>query len=212
MNIDSVARYFVSAWGHRLLEPHGAVQADVVRSDGWAELIEDAFIYEIDWQPFPDVLLPQPEPVTITQGLSYQAAIKLFPLSRIMTIIGYSFGAFNGSYDDWETFNFLRDLLRYHPQELLVIDPEPGEVMENVQSAGNLNHPLSLPVNWNCLAEAMMELLPRGEKMSRHDLYSHILYRHDELRDSPEDRGSHDARGTDTRTLSFIPRELDLIN
>jgi hypothetical protein len=182
MNVDGLARRFCI--GHIVLEPHGRIPISLVRREDWQLIMDGIVDYNIDFPKFHGVLLPQPEPRNITSRVAYDRAIKLFPLAHYLVIIGYSFGKFKNSIDDYETFEFFRDLLKYHPKPVIIIDPQPEKIVGLVQESINRKDVYSIPAYWNALTRAVFETACRFKcrnvanllYLKREILYSYEQY------------------------------------
>jgi len=185
MNVDGIAATYCI--GHYLLEPHGRVPTKLVRSPLWEELIDALLEFGFKAPEIPGLLLPQPEPIHITSHSAYLHAVSLFEAAKFVVFIGYSFGLFRDSFDDFDTFEFFRDLLRRCPKEVLVLSPNPEFVGNAIEHASGQIKVHFLPLYWNHLYRAIKEIrytywTNSFTKLS--NLTEEILYRHDELKDS----------------------------
>lgn len=186
MNVDGLAKRYCS--GHNVLEPHGRIPFDIVKSPLWKEFIDDLIVFGGDVFKIPGVLLLQPEQREITAHRAYKKAISIFPVARYIVLIGYSFGMFHNTIDDSETFEFFRELLRRCPKQVLVVGlhPEVDDIVGNIQEAAKLKTIYSIPVYWNHLSQAIIEKAASHgciNALELSSLVSKILYRHDELCD-----------------------------
>lgn len=186
MNVDGLAKRYCPS--HIVLEPHGQVPSEIVQSPFWDQLIDDLLEFGFPTPKIPDLLLPQPEPKDITNRPDYNAAIKLFPKARCLTVIGYTFGQFRSSIDDFETFEFFMELLRRYPKSVLVIDPHPGPVVAVIQNAVRQRTVYSIPVYWDHLSLAIVKVASNHQcwdPLRLTSLKSEILYRYKLLNDLP---------------------------
>jgi len=183
MNVDGIAsRYCI---GHYLLEPHGRIPAKLVLAPWWDELIDALLEFGFKAPQIPGLLLPQPEPVYITSNLAYDKAIQLFQAAEFIVFIGYSFGFFREFFDDLETFEFFRDLLRHNPKKVIFLSPNPEFIANAIEEATKIKANL-LPLYWNHLCKAIKEVVAQYRCNSLIDLknlMSIILYKHDEIKD-----------------------------
>jgi hypothetical protein len=187
MNVDGLASRFCP--GHYVLEPHGRIPPKLVRSSWWEAVIDSLLEFGFPAPQLPGVLLPQPEPRTITSRTAYSAGRTLFNTGRYLVVIGYSFGKSprKDTFDDFETFEFFRELLRNGDKTVLVLSPDPGFVGFLCREAMRKDSVHELPVYWNHLSSAILCALGRcGCKCfaSLSDMTSEILYQYDRLSDS----------------------------
>lgn len=114
MNVDGMAEMYCV--GHYLLEPHGRVPVELVRSPFWDFYIDALLDYGFNVKEIPGLILPTPEPYHVTSTPAYSKAALLIKQARFVLFIGYSFGYFDKtqSFDDFETFEFFRELLRHY--------------------------------------------------------------------------------------------------
>ncbi len=184
MNVDGLAKQY--GLGHYVLEPHGRVPAALVRSPRWDELIDILLEFGFPAPQIPGVLLPQPEPVAVTSRAAYSAARRLFSLGRYFVIIGYSFGKSPqlDTFDDVETFEFFRELLRHCDKTVLVLSPEPAFVGFLCREAMQRSSVHELPLYWDYLSATISSVLRdsgQGDFLSLSGMASEILYRYDQL-------------------------------
>lgn len=189
MNVDGLAEIYCI--GHYLLEPHGRVPTDLVRSPFWDNYIDALLDYGFDIHEIPGLILPRPEPYHVTSQPAYFKATSLIKPARFVIFIGYSFRYFeqSESFDDFETFEFVRDLLRYyrnHKKDILVISPNPEMTGRGIEEAVCSLSVCTMPFYWNHLCKAIKETVFKY-KLRQLDklkpLIGKILYRHDQLKD-----------------------------
>jgi hypothetical protein len=184
MNVDGLARQY--CLGHYVLEPHGRIPPELVHSPRWDELIDILLEFGFRAPQIPDVLLPQPEPVTVTSRAAYSAARKLFSFGRYVVIIGYSFGRSSQleTIDDVETFEFFRELLRRSGKTLLVLGPDPAFVAHLCREVMRRNNVHEIPVYWNHLSAAISCVLRNSGQRDfscLSGMTSEVLYQYDRL-------------------------------
>ena len=184
MNVDGLARQYCR--GHYVLEPHGRIPPALVRSPRWDELIDILLEFGFTAPQIPGVLLPQPEPVTVTSRAAYSAARRLFSHGRYLVIIGYSFGKSPqfDTFDDVEAFEFFRELLRSSGKTVLILSPDPGFVGFLCREAMQCSSVHELPLYWDCLSAAISSVLrDSGQRdfSSLSGMTSEVLYRYDRL-------------------------------
>lgn len=197
MNLDGLAIHYLGS-RHHVLEPHGRIPSELVRSEAWSRWIECTLHYGGPDLKDESYVLPQSEPRTITGTKAYERAIPLFALGEDLVVLGYSFGKFQGRIDDSETFEYIVDLARWRRKRLLVIDRQPSEVLCRIQDAARLDHVESLEADWDCVAAALLEesrgVLPRPSA-THAEFYSKVLYRHDVLRGRAHSRKKRRSPG-----------------
>lgn len=184
MNTDGIARLFSS--GHILLEPHGRIPVDIINSKAWDGLTKAILEFGFDCPKIDGFLLPQPEPKYITLRKEYIRALRLFPLSKYLIIVGYSFGISENSIDDYETFEFFRALLRRNPKNVLIINPAPECVAGAIQEETNLKTIYPFSVYWDILCKALIIILYEYQCRDISELSfltTKVLYKYDELCD-----------------------------
>ncbi len=184
MNTDGIASLYSS--GHFLLEPHGRIPAEIVHSKPWDDLTDAALEFGFECPNINGGLLPQPEPKHITSGKEYIKALRLFPLSNYLIIVGYTFGISDNSFDDFETFEFFRALLRRYPKNVLIIDPAPEHVAGAIQEETSLKTIYPFSVYWDNLCKALTIILYEYQCRDISELScltTKVLYKYDELCD-----------------------------
>jgi hypothetical protein len=184
MNVDGLAT--VHCPGHYVLEPHGRIPPALVHSPRWEELIDILLEFGFTAPQIPGVLMPQPEPVTITSRAAYSAARRLFSLGRYVVIIGYSFGKSPrlDAFDDVETFEFFRELLKNCNKTVLVLSPDPAFVGFLCREAMQRSSVHELPLYWDHLSAAVLSVLwDSGQRdfPCLSGMTSEVLYRYDQL-------------------------------
>lgn len=186
MNVDGFARQY--CLGHYVLEPHGRIPPALVHNSRWDELIDALLEIGFNAPQIPGVLLPQPEPITITSRAAYLAARTLFRSARFLVIIGYSFGKSPHCdiFDDVETFEFFRELLRSAGKTVLVLSPEPDFVGSLCREAMKATSVHELSVYWNHLSTAISLVLRDSHRdfACLSGMTSEVLYQYDRLCDS----------------------------
>ena len=154
LNLDGMLRYYCEP-PHVVLNPHGEIDRAALQSPYFDEWLRDAADFGLPavqsrWQ-----VLPGPESSVVTRGLAYNAAARQLAVpGAFLTIIGYSFGRQrNGAIDDGETFEFLRDLLRRYPRQVVVVDPNPTPVVDLLENSLH-QRVMVCELYWNALAAA----------------------------------------------------------
>lgn len=190
MNVDGLAEIYCI--GHNLLEPHGRIPIELVRSPFWDWYIDALLDYGFSIREIPGLILPMPEPHHVTSVPAYSKAVSLLEKARFVVFIGYSFGYYNPTqtFDDFETFEFFRELLRHyrsHRKNILVISPNPEMVGGTIEQSLSSSNVCALPFYWNYLCRAMKESINKFRLRKFKDLKplaDKILYRHDQLVDT----------------------------
>ena len=164
---------------------------ELVHSPIWDKYIDALLDFGFDIHDIPGLILPRPEPFHVTSQPAYFKATSLIKPARFVLFIGYSFGYFEKaeSYDDFETFEFLRDLLRhyrYPRKDILIISPNPEMIGSAIEEAACLLNVCSMTFYWNHLCRAIKETVSKYKlrQFSKlKPLIGKILYRHDQLKD-----------------------------
>lgn len=199
MNVDGLAEVYCI--GHYLLEPHGRVPVELVQSPFWDIYIDALLDFGFDIKEIPGLILPRHEPYYVTSQPAYSKATSLIKQARFVLFIGYSFGYFDRAqaFDDFETFEFFRDLLRHyknHKKDILIISPNPEMIGRAIEESICSQNVCIMPFYWNHLCKAIKETvfeykLRQLDKLK--PLIGKILYRHDQLKDKEpyRDRDTH---------------------
>jgi hypothetical protein len=189
MNVDGLAENY--SMGHYLLEPHERLPIDLVRSSFWDFYIDTLLDFGFDIFTIPG-LLPRPEPYHVTSRPAYSKAASLIKPARFVVFIGYSFGYFNksDSFDDFETFEFFRDILKHYrnpSKNILIVSPNPEVIRGAIEDAVCSVNVCTMPCYWNHLCRAIKETAYKYKfKHFRKlkPLVGQILYRHDQLQNN----------------------------
>jgi len=186
MNTDGIAKRVCK--NHFVIEPHGFVPYEFIRTPEYERHLEVLLLYtDMRTYRIPDLLLPQPEPKDITGRKEYLIAERWFPHISCFVVIGYSFGKFKGSYDDIETFEFFRYLLRRIPKPIIVIDPYPESTLGLIQDATHIRDSYEIPAFWDCMSRAILDVIQTYQLRyfaELKPLKKEIIYRYDELSES----------------------------
>lgn len=182
LNVDGLAnRYCI---GHIVVDPHGTVPSFIARPSFWDLIIAWAMEYEIQPPLIGDILLPSREPKDITNRIAYKKALKYFPLSKSLILIGYSFGTFSSSRDDAETFEFFCEMLRMYPKPVIVVGLNPEGIAAAIQEAIRQRSVYSIPAYWNHLSRALLEVAYNYRcynPINLCSLQAEICYRYNQL-------------------------------
>ena len=141
-----------------VLNAHGTINSDIMHSEEWNELIEICLTYHLEAPVMPDVLLPQKEPLGITNNQSYKIARKIYPFTSYVIIIGYSFGKNKDELDDWESYLYFIRLFKNCEKPIVVISPYGADQLVYMLSEDLLRENIyGISACWNHLASAMLE-------------------------------------------------------
>ena len=190
INVDGLAEIYCI--GHFLLEPHGRIPIELIRSPFWDWYIDALLDYGFSIREIPGLILPMPEPYHVTSTPAYSKAALLLKKARFVLFIGYSFGYFDPtqSFDDFETFEFFRELLRHyrnHRKDILIISPDPEMIGRAIEESICSSNVCTMPFYWNYLCKAIKENIYEFKLKRFNDLkplVGKILYRHDQLVDT----------------------------
>ena len=157
MNVDGLAERH--CYGHIVLTPHGTVPAHIIVGEPWNMTIDSICEYGFDVPALPgEAFLPKPETTDITRRSAYQEAPAYFQFAPYLILVGYSFGRYNDSIDDSQTFSLLTDLLKTYPKPVLVIDPNPGRTAAMIQDSIRQREVYTLSMRWDYLTRAILEV------------------------------------------------------
>lgn len=131
-NLDGLASAYCGNM-HHVLEPHGSIDRHWLEASDYEELLEATSEYDLVLPHITRKLLPGPEPSGITEHAVYARARGLFRQSRALLLVGYSFGQWQGTFDDAESFEYFVDLLQTYPRPVIVLSPYPEELVDILQ-------------------------------------------------------------------------------
>ena len=155
-NVDGLANKFCNR--HVVLNPHGILNSEIMHSDEWDKLIKFFLIYHLDPPIIHDVLLPEKEPLGITNNNAYNIASKCYPYTEYVVIIGYSFGKNKSNLDDWESYLYFIELFKNNQKPIVVISPYGADELIYMLSEDLLRKNIyAISAYWNYLASAMLE-------------------------------------------------------
>ncbi len=152
MNVDGLASRICK--GHRVLEMHGrSPSGEVLERSGWKTYTE-AILEFPDLPPplIPGLVLPGPESADVLARAEYMTADRLLQAAGYVSIVGYSFGGM----DDIYTYAFLASRIPRAHQAILVISPDPYEVMYRLSDALKSTRVHRISAYWNYLARAIL--------------------------------------------------------
>jgi len=155
-NVDGLANKYCNC--HVVLNPHGVLNAEVMHGEEWNELIEFCLTYHLEPPIMHNVLLPQKEPLGITNNQAYNIAGKYYPYTEYVVLIGYSFGKNKNDLDDWESYLYFVELFKKYQKPIVVISPYGADELVYMLSEDLLrNNIYAISAYWNYLASAMLE-------------------------------------------------------
>ena len=140
---------------HEVRYPHLKIEPKIAHANvmydalNWLAIPHNIAEYFQYWRPVPeDPLITSMEPYRER----YQRLTHIFASIRNLCLIGYSFGAWGGGIDDPESFELLTDLLRWRPKPILVVNPEPYDLISLFE--GSIKQKVfGLSCKWNILAK-----------------------------------------------------------
>ena len=152
MNVDRLAMR--SCKGHRVFEPHGRnLSPEMFERIGWSTYTKAILDFpELSPPTIPGLVLPGPEPAEVLTRAEYRAAAKLLPMSKYVSIIGYSFGAM----DDLHTYAFLTSKIPRAHQAVIVVSLEPYEMMYRLSDELKSASVFAIPASWQHLVRAIL--------------------------------------------------------
>jgi hypothetical protein len=152
MNVDNLASRFRGV--HRVLEPHGrSLSPKMFERIGWAAYTSAILDFpELPPPTIPGLILPGPEPAEVISRAEYRTAAKVLPYSKYVSIIGYSFGGM----DDVHTYTFLMARISRAHHGVLVISPDPYEMMHRLSDELKSTNVHAIPASWHYLARAIL--------------------------------------------------------
>lgn len=170
-NVDGLANRFCNK--HLVLNAHGMLDPDLVHSQDWNNFIEFCLLYHINISGIPGVLLPEKEPVGITETESYKLASRVYPYTRFVVLIGYSFGMNGFDLDDWQSYEFFIRLFRLNNKPIIIISPNGGDRIAYLLCEDlKRDNIYVVSACWNYLASAIIQS-KRMQVMFPHDKGRH---------------------------------------
>lgn len=154
-NLDGLASAYCSG-RHKVLEPHGTIDRTWLDAPDYRDLLFDTAAYGLRLPHITPKLLPGPEPTRITQGLAYQQAPELFVQAPALVLVGYSFGRWQGTFDDTESFEHFVDLLRWRPRPTLILSPSPDELADLLRQRLSRGDVYALAVRWEVFSSVVL--------------------------------------------------------
>jgi hypothetical protein len=154
-NLDGLASAYCNG-RHKVLEPHGTIDRIWLDAPDYRELLYGTAAYGLQLPHITPKLLPAPEPTRITQGVAYQRAPKLFVQAPALVLVGYSFGRWQDTFDDAESFEYFVDLLRWRPRPTLILSPSPAELADLLQQRLSRRDVYPLAVHWEIFSSALL--------------------------------------------------------
>jgi len=155
-NVDGLASRFCN--NHIVINAHGMLNPKLLHSEPWNELVEDCLTYHLNEPRMPNVLLPEKEPLGITNSNDYKLAAKFYPCTRYVVFIGYSFGMNKRDLDDWESYLYFIRLFKKQEKPIVVISPYGAEQLANMLREKLLRKNVYvISAYWNYLASAILE-------------------------------------------------------
>lgn len=155
-NVDGLANKFCNR--HIVLNPHGVLNSEIMHGNEWDEIIETCLTYHLEPPIIHDVLLPQKEPLGITNNNAYNIASKCYPYTEYVVIIGYSFGKNKNNLDDWESYLYFVELFKSNQKPIVVISLDGADELVYMLSEDLLRKNIyAISAYWNYLASAMLE-------------------------------------------------------
>lgn len=155
-NVDGLASRFCSK--HLVINAHGSLDPNVLHSKEWDELIEYYLLYSEGEPRISNVLLPEKEPMGITNNSSYKLASKIYPYTNIVILIGYSFGMNGSELDDWESYLYFIELFNKYNKPIVIISPYGAERIAYMLSEDLKRTNIHIiSAYWNYLASAILE-------------------------------------------------------
>lgn len=141
---------------HIVLEPHGTIDRYWLTDRNYKELLEETSIYNLKLPHITPKILPSPEPSAITSTQAYIFGRRLFRLAPAVLLIGYSFGRYNDTFDDAESFEYFVDLLKMYPRPVFVLSPSPDELVELIQQRLSSYDVYPIAVRWEILSSTIL--------------------------------------------------------
>lgn len=157
-NLDGLASAYCSG-KHHVLEPHGAIDRYWIETPNYQEYLEYTAAFGGVLPHLIPKVLPSPEPAGITDTKPFSCARRLFAAAPVLIIIGYSFGQWNGQFDDWESLEYFIDLLRYRPKPVVILSPTPQELIEILQERLSSYNVYGLPIRWELFSATLLYMI-----------------------------------------------------
>ena len=168
-NVDGLASHYLRPRSI-VYEPHGSVDRLLTMDLGFSDRLEMSL--DVALRPNRSLILPGPEPTSVTRLRSYKEAACYIRRGRDVIILGYSFGTFKGRMDDSESFEYLIDHLARVRSRVFVVSPDPGPIATAIEDRLRTNCVLPVHLYWDVFstvstrmtepAGTLSDLLPRS--------------------------------------------------
>lgn len=154
-NLDGLAKDTCGDW-HRVIEAHGGVPREYgsPASAKWVRVIQEYRLEVADHGLHPIGPETLHNPSLQHTLLAIQQCTPAFIL-----IVGYSFGLFEGRYDDQLALTTFVNRFRDVPIDVYICDPQPQALAEMLRAELRSNRILTFPVYWNALAWVFTEAM-----------------------------------------------------
>jgi len=154
-NLDGLASLHCGL-RHIVLEPHGRIDDVWFERHDYQNLLEATVTYELRLPHLSRKLLPSPEPDGFALGRPYANARRLFQEARVLVIVGYSFGQRGDTFDDGLSYDFLVCLVKRRPCPVLVVSPNPSELVERLQDRLSTYRVFGIDVRWEIFSAILL--------------------------------------------------------
>jgi len=98
--------------------------------------------------------------------LAYRRALELFAQSPALVLVGYSFGRWQDTFDDAESFEYFVDLLRWRPRPVLILSPSPEELADLLQQRLWRRGVYPLAVRWEIFSSVILGITGRRRRIA----------------------------------------------
>lgn len=157
-NLDGLASAYCCG-KHYVIEPHGSIDRFWIETPNYQEYLYDTAAFDVVLPHLTPKVLPSPEPTGITDTLPFIRGRELSTLARALVFIGYSFGQWKGKFDDSESLEFFIDLLRYRPKPVIVLSPNPEELVEILRERISSYNVYALAIRWELFSATLLSMI-----------------------------------------------------
>jgi hypothetical protein len=161
-NVDGLADEYCS--NHLVINMHGtSPSAEHRKNQNWDALIDGLQeFHEIPPLRIGGLLLPQPEPASISLSTEFGIAWASLNSAARLVLVGYSFGGM----DDREAYALITRAIRLRKLETVVLSPDPTDLAFRIQDDASWGGVAAFPGYWDKLSAAIISSIGRPRRKS----------------------------------------------
>lgn len=173
-NLDSYSE--ILRKNHIVLKPHGKIPLyfKYMKVD-LKEILEFPDL-KIPWNE--ETVLICPEYENLLRNKEFDYLINNWSLFNYIIIIGYSFARNNNDIDDYYTFRFITEMIRYKNKKIILIDPFPDHLLALLEKEIKLNI-IILRIKWDIFSRVLYSLLNERRWNNLYQLSKNVCLKYD---------------------------------